>query len=106
MVDVLINVPKTAQKGAVVEIKVLISHPMETGFRAGPDGKVLPRDIIQRFTCTYEGEEVFRADLYPSTAANPYLSFTTRAVASGTLVMTWTGDNGFAHTEQAAISVA
>jgi len=55
--------------------------------------------------CWYNGEEIFRADLFPATAANPFISFYTRATESGTIVFEWTGDNGFAATEQAAISV-
>jgi sulfur-oxidizing protein SoxZ len=105
MARALVNVPKTAKRGDVIEIKVLISHPMETGYRPGPDGRLVPRDIIRRFTCTYNGEEVFRADLFPAISANPFLAFTTIATESGTLSFTWTGDNGFAQTESASIVV-
>ena len=65
----------------------------------------LPRDIITDFTCTYNGVEICRATLYPSIAANPFLSFTTIATESGTLVFNWRGDNGFNHNETARISV-
>jgi sulfur-oxidizing protein SoxZ len=105
MARALVNVPKTAKRGDVIEIKVLISHPMETGYRPGADGRLVPRDIIRRFTCTYNGEEVFRADLFPAISANPFLAFTTIATESGTLSFTWTGDNGFAQTESASIVV-
>jgi sulfur-oxidizing protein SoxZ len=105
MARTLINVPKTARAGETVTIKVLISHPMETGFRPGPDGRILPRDIITDFTCRYDGAEVFRAELFPATAANPYLTFTLVATVSGTLTFTWRGDNGFDQTETAAIAV-
>ena len=105
MARALVNVPKTAKHGDVIEIKVLISHPMETGYRPGADGRLVPRDIIRRFTCTYNGEEVFRADLFPAISANPFLAFTTIATESGTLSFTWTGDNDFAQTESASIVV-
>jgi sulfur-oxidizing protein SoxZ len=105
MARTLISVPKSARAGEIVTIKVLISHPMETGFRPGHDGRILPRDIITEFTCRYDGEEVFRAELFPATSANPYLTFTTRATKSGTLSFTWRGDNGFDQTETAAIQV-
>ena len=49
-------------------IKTLIAHPMETGYRLGPTGAAIPRDIINRFLCTYNGEEVFRTDLFPAIA--------------------------------------
>jgi sulfur-oxidizing protein SoxZ len=101
----LLTVPKTAKRGDVIEIKTLIQHPMETGYRAGSDGRVLPRDIITRFTCTYDGVEVFRADLFPAMSANPFLAFTTLAVASGRIVFSWKGDNGFEQTETVTITV-
>jgi hypothetical protein len=52
---------------------------METGYRPGSDGKRLPRDIIQRFSCRYDGDTVFAADLYPAISANPFLAFHTVA---------------------------
>ncbi|WP_341912324.1 thiosulfate oxidation carrier complex protein SoxZ [Ferrovibrio terrae] len=105
MVRALINCPKTAKKGEIIEIKTLISHVMETGYRADSVGKVVPRDILRRFTCRYAGEQIFSADLYPAIAANPFISFTTVATASGTLSFTWDGDNGFTQTETVAIIV-
>jgi sulfur-oxidizing protein SoxZ len=106
MARALINVPATAKAGDIVEIKALIAHPMETGHRPGPDGRPYPRNIITRFTCTYDGETVFAADLYPASTANPYLAFTTVATRSGEVVFTWEGDNGFSQTETAKITVA
>lgn len=105
MPQALITVPKTAKRGDVLEIKTLIQHPMETGYRAGSDGRVLPRDIITVFTCTYAGAEVFRADLFPAMSANPFIAFTTVATESGKIVFHWKGDNGFDHAETAAITV-
>ena len=101
----LINVPARAKRGQVIEIKTLISHVMETGFRHSSIGVLLPRDIITEFVCTYDGDEIFRADLYPAISANPFITFHTVATQSGTLTFTWTGDNGFSVTEQASITV-
>ena len=103
---VLINVPAEARRGDVIEIKTLISHPMETGYRVGTNGNPIPRDIITLFTCSYNGEEIFRAEFSPAIAANPFLSFFTVARDSGTLEFHWSGDNGFAATETAAITIA
>ena len=99
MARVLINVPPSARRGEIVEIKTLISHPMETGYRPKGDGTFFPRDIIQKFVCTLNGEEIFRADLYPAIAANPFIAFTTVARESGLLVFSWTNDRGEAQTE-------
>jgi sulfur-oxidizing protein SoxZ len=105
MARVLVNVPATARRGEIIEIKALISHPMESGYRVGFNGALLPRDIIQLFTCTYDGEEIFRAKLSPAIAANPFLSFFTVATESGNMEFRWSGDNGFAATASAAIAV-
>ena len=105
-----INVPANPLRGEVVEVRTLIAHSMETGYRPGADGKVLPRDLIRRFTCTFDSgsstEPVFSAELFPAIAANPYISFYFAATTSGTLRFVWEGDNGFSQTETAAIQVA
>ena len=103
MARTLITVPQDAKRGDVVEIRVLIAHPMETGFRAGSDGKRVPRDILRRFTCRLDGDVVFAAELFPAIAANPYLAFALRVERGGTLSFTWEGDGGFAQTETAAL---
>ena len=101
----LINVPAQAKRGEIIEIKTLIAHEMETGYRRNQLGVALPRDIIQLFVCTYNGAEIFRAQLYPAIAANPFISFSTVATESGTLEFRWSGDNGYAVTQSARISV-
>jgi sulfur-oxidizing protein SoxZ len=101
----LINVPAKAKPGEIIEIKTLIAHPMETGFRVGLNGALIPRDIITTFVCTYNGEEVFRAEFSPAIAANPFLTFFTTATKTGTIEFNWTGDNGFTATESAPITV-
>jgi sulfur-oxidizing protein SoxZ len=105
MAAALINVPKKAKNGDVVEIKALMSHVMETGYRRTTSGTLIPRDIITSFTCRFEGEEVFRADLFPGTAANPFISFFTVATKSGKFDFEWIGDNGFSETGSASIIV-
>jgi len=105
MARTLINVPAMAKRGEIVEIKTLISHVMETGFRPDSAGKLLPRDTITDFVCKYNGEEIFRAELYPAISANPFFTFSTVATESGTLSFAWTGDNGFEATASAAITV-
>lgn len=105
MARTLINLPKNARRGEVIEIRALIAHVMETGFRAGSDGRMVPRDIIHRFSCRYNGETVFAAEFFPSTSANPYLAFHTLATESGSLVFTWEGDNGFSQSEQVELTV-
>lgn len=106
MPSALINVPATATRGDVIEIKTLMSHIMETGFRHTETGAVIPRNIITNFICRYNGVEVFRADLFPAFSANPFISFFTVAMESGTFAFQWTGDNGFQETASATITVS
>jgi sulfur-oxidizing protein SoxZ len=101
----LINVPARARRGEIIEIKTLISHVMETGYRRTHLGAAIPRDIIRLFVCTYNGTEVFRAELHPAIAANPFIAFSTVATESGTLTFHWTGDHDFSATESATIVV-
>ena len=105
MARALINVPKTAKRGQIIEIKTLISHIMETGFRRNNVGQLIPRNIITDLVCTYNGEEIFRAGLYPAISANPFITFFTVATESGTIAFKWTGDNGFDETASAKIVV-
>lgn len=106
MANVRIDVPKTAKRGEIIEIKTLAAHIMETGFRRTNLGTPIPRDIITTFTCVYNGVEVFSAVLHPSISANPFIQFTTVATESGTLEFKWSGDNGFSATTSARITVA
>ena len=105
MARTLINAPKTAKRGEVIEIRTTIGHPMETGYRPDDNGKILARDIIKKFSCRYNGELVFSAELFSAVAANPYLAFNTVATDSGTLALTWEGDNGFSQTETLTLTV-
>ena len=101
----LINVPPKAKRGEVIEIKTLISHDMESGYRPDSVGKMIPRDIINLFVASYNGMEIFGAELFPAIAANPFLSFTTIATESGHIDFTWTGDNDFSASETTQITV-
>jgi sulfur-oxidizing protein SoxZ len=105
MAAALINVPARAKRGDTIEIKTLMSHIMETGYRHTATGEVVPRDIITSFTCRYNGLEIFRADLFPATAANPFISFFTVATGSGKFEFEWIGDKGFSETASASITV-
>ena len=106
MVRVLINVPKQVKQGEPFDVKLLISHPMESGQRRDAMGQAIPRDIINSFVCAFNGEEVLSAELFPAIAANPFLSFAVVVQESGTLTMTFTDDHGSVQTETASVTVA
>jgi sulfur-oxidizing protein SoxZ len=105
MASALINVPAKAKRGDIIEIKTLMSHIMETGFRRTASGEIIPRHIITSFICRYNGTEIFRAELFPATAANPFITFSTIATDSGKFDFEWIGDNGFSETASASITV-
>ena len=100
-----LKVPKEAKKGEVIEIKTLIAHTMESGQRKDKDGKIIPRKIINKFTCEFNGKPVFSADLEPAIAANPYLQFFVRVEESGTFKFSWTDDDGTVVTAEEKIAV-
>ena len=94
MAQARIVMPKTARRGEIVEIKTLVQHVMETGHRRDNEGRIVPRDIIHTFVVTYSGREIFRCELMPGIAANPYVAFTTVARETGTIAFKWIDDKG------------
>ena len=100
-----VSMPAEARKGDVVEIKTLIRHPMETGYRVDATGQPIPRHIVRRFIAIYAGEEVFRMDLTQGVAANPFIAFTTIATQSGELVFAWEDDRGDVVTVRKSLTV-
>ena len=102
-----VRVPSSATAGDVIEIKTLISHPMESGQRKDRStGETIPRKIINKFTCTFNGEEVFSADLQPAISANPFVSFWMKAEESGAFEFTWVDDDGSVYTETKEMTVS
>ena len=100
-----IVLPASAKKGDIVEIKTLVQHVMEPGYRRDNEGRAVPRDIVATFAVTYGGVEVFKCDLQPGTAANPYIAFSTIATETGELVFTWTDEKGNATRETRKLTV-
>jgi sulfur-oxidizing protein SoxZ len=99
------RVPKTAKRGEMVEIRVMVEHPMESGFRYDNVGQLKPRHIATAFDCNYNGREVFRAMLSPAVSTNPYFLFYVVAVETGELVFSWSDDRGGALRESVLLTV-
>ena len=89
-----VRLPKEAKRGEVIRVRLLIQHPMETGYRLGPDGAKVAKNVIRTLVCRYDGAEVFRAEMSPGIAANPFLEFPLVATQSGELEFTWVDDDG------------
>lgn len=101
-----VRVPANAKKGEVIEIKSLISHVMESGRRKGSDGKLVPRSIINHFSCTFDGQKVFESVWHPAISANPYMAFFVKVEKSGEFKFTWKDDDGSTYESASKISVA
>ncbi|HRX35222.1 MAG TPA: thiosulfate oxidation carrier complex protein SoxZ [Aestuariivirga sp.] len=100
-----VKVPKSASAGEIITIKTLISHEMETGQRKDKSGNPIPRKIINKFTCEFNGAKVFECDLEPAIAANPYLEFNAKVAESGSFKFSWVDDDGSVYTQEEKIEV-
>lgn len=100
-----VRVPKKASKGEIIEIKTLISHPMESGQRKDGQGNPIPRKIINRFEAYFNGKLVFATDLHPAVSANPYISFRMKVEEPGEFEFRWIDDDGTVYTNTAKLKV-
>ncbi len=102
-----VNMPETAAAGDIIEIQAIIAHPMESGQREDDrTGELIPRNIIEEFTASFNGKEVFRAKLYPAISANPYIAFPVQVEESGEFAFTWRDGNGETWEVARAITVS
>ena len=100
-----VKVPSKAEKGEIITIKTLISHKMESGVRKDKQGNLIPRKIINRFACTFNGQPVFACDMEPAVSANPYMEFTAKVNESGTFAFEWVDDDGTVYATEKKITV-
>lgn len=100
-----VKVPSKAAAGEVVTLKTLISHDMESGQRKDKDGNKIPRKIINRFTCDFNGQNVVDIVLEPAISTNPYFEFTAKVNESGTFTFKWTDDDGSVYEDSKDITV-
>src|ERR671925_56748 len=89
-----VQLPGVVARGEIVQVRTLITHPMETGLRHDGQGNLIPRKIINKFSCRYNGKAIFTVELHEAIAANPYLEFYVRAGESGRIEFTWEEDGG------------
>ena len=102
----VVRVPAQVRAGEVIEITAMVAHPMETGYRTGDDGRIVPRHIVRELQCDFEGQTVFRMEFFPALTANPWVAFPLKALRSGVLTFTWTDDQGRVVREQADVRVS
>jgi sulfur-oxidizing protein SoxZ len=91
--------------GDSTEVKVLMSHEMETGQRKDAQGKTIPAWFIQNVKVTHADNVVLAAQWGPAMAKNPFLSFKFKGGAKGDKVkITWTDNHGDTRTDEATIA--
>jgi sulfur-oxidizing protein SoxZ len=100
-----VKLPKSAAAGEVITIKTLISHEMESGQRKDKDGNAIPRQIINKFTCEFNGQPVFSCDVDPAISANPYFEFNAKVGESGTFKFAWVDDDGSVYEHEEKIEI-
>ncbi|WP_371168851.1 thiosulfate oxidation carrier complex protein SoxZ [Aliiroseovarius sp. 2305UL8-7] len=101
-----VKVPKTASAGEVVTLKTLISHKMESGQRKDKEGNLIPRSIINRFTCELNGVSVLDVALEPAISTNPYFEFDAKVEETGEFKFTWYDDDGSVYETSKPITVS
>jgi sulfur-oxidizing protein SoxZ len=101
-----VSVPASASPGDIILIRALISHPMESGQRRDADGNTIPRKIINKFACAFNGQPVFACEIEPAISANPYIEFHAQVRESGTFTFSWTDDDGSVYEAEEPIEVS
>lgn len=101
-----VKAPRSAEAGEVVTIKTLISHKMESGQRKDSEGNIIPRSIIHRFTCDFNGTNVIDVEMQPAISTNPYFEFDAKIPEAGDMVFTWYDDDGDVYTETKSVAMA
>ncbi|HHI70461.1 MAG TPA: thiosulfate oxidation carrier complex protein SoxZ [Rhodobacteraceae bacterium] len=101
-----VKVPKSAEAGSTIKIKTLISHKMESGRRKDKQGNLIPRSIINRFTCEFNGEPVVEVLMEPSISTNPFFEFGAKVPEAGEFKFTWYDDDGSVYETSKSIAVS
>ncbi|MDR6773614.1 thiosulfate oxidation carrier complex protein SoxZ [Azospirillum sp. BE72] len=96
---------RASAKDGVTEIKVLMSHEMETGQRKDAGGTVIPAWFINEVTAKLDGKTVMQAQWGPSISKNPYLAFKVKGGKPGDKVsVTWVDNKGDTRTDEATVT--
>ena len=96
---------RAALTGDVVEVKVLMSHPMETGLRKDASGNPVPAHYIQTVKASCKGKDVLTAEWGPAVSKNPYLEFSFKGGQKGDkIVVTWEDNKGEKRVDEGVIN--
>ena len=96
---------RAAMADGKVEVKILMSHEMETGQRKDSKGATIPAHFIQNVTATHNGKVVLSAEWGPAVSKNPFLSFKFSGGKPGEkVIVNWVDNKGDKRTDEATIS--
>ena len=91
-------------KGDITEVKVIISHPMETGRKKDDFGALIPAHFIQLVTATLNEEPVLEMQWGTGISKNPYLTFYLKGAKVGDIIsVTWHDNLGATATQDVAV---
>ena len=92
-------------KDGVTDVRVLMAHPMETGFRKDSSGKTIAPHFINDVKATSGGKTVLTAKWGQAVSQNPFLQFRFNGAKPGDKVtVTWVDNIGETRTDEATIS--
>lgn len=87
------------------DIRVLMSHPMETGQRKGPDGKLVPMHFIQNLTVKVNGKAVIEGQTSQAVSRNPVFTFRLKGGAKGDKIeVSWLDNKGETNKTETAVA--
>ncbi|MDD2665302.1 MAG: thiosulfate oxidation carrier complex protein SoxZ [Dechloromonas sp.] len=96
---------RAANKDGVTEVKVLISHEMETGQRKDANGAIIPAWFITELSAKHGDKVVLQGEFGTAVSKNPYLAFKFKGGAKGEKVaVSWKDNKGDSRTDEATIA--
>lgn len=106
MADIRLSIPNSIKAGEIIELKAMIRHNMESGYRRDIQGQPIPRNILEYFECRLDDTIIFSVDLYPGVSANPLIKFYHKAEEAGVLTFSWREQTGQIFSKSADLVVA
>jgi len=96
---------RAANKDGVTEVKILMSHEMETGQRKDASGAIVPAHFITEVTASWNGKVVLQGEFGPAVSKNPFMQFTLKGAKAGDKVsVSWKDNRGETRTDEATVS--
>lgn len=98
-------VPPLVRAGEEFQVRLLIQHPMETGFRRDVQGDIIEANLLESLSLDFEGQPVFTARSMNALTANPFLAFVVAIKQSGSFNARWRDQRGNVGSISASVRV-